>query len=279
MSMVVGLLHPGDMGGAVGACLAQRGIQAIWASSGRSAATRARAEALRIEDLETAGRCAEAADIVLAICPPHAAIDLAREVAASSFKGIYVDANAIAPDTTREVARIVEKAGASFVDGGIIGPPPKGDRRTRLYLAGERRAEVAALFEGTALATVSLDGPIGAASAVKACYAAWTKGTIALLAAIRALANHEGVEAALLEEWALSQPELAKRTELITGSARKAWRWVGEMEELAAAFEAGGLPPGFHLAAAAIYRNLEPFKDGGKPPELAEVTASLLKAR
>src|SRR5207253_2747791 len=165
-------------------------------------------------------------------------------------------------------------AGASFVDGGIVGQPPTKGATSRLYLCGGKAADVAALFAGTGMQAILLEGPPGAASALKACYAAWTKGATALLAGIRALAAHEGVDAALLEEWKRSQPDLPKRSEYVATTARKAWRWVGEMEEIAASFEAAGLPGGFHLAAADLYRRLEGFKDGTTAPALAEVTAA-----
>jgi len=271
----VAVLHPGEMGAAIGACLVSRGLRVVWASEGRSAATRSRAAAAGIEDQGTLERALGAADMVLSVCPPHGALALAREVAGHGFRGIYVDANAISPESARNVGRVVEKAGASFVDAGIIGPPPVEGGRSRMYLSGARAAEVAALFAGSNLQAISLQAPPGAASALKACYAAWTKGAIALLAAIRALAEHEGVEPALLEEWKLSQPELPKRSEAVTAQARKAWRWVGEMEEIAASFEAAGLPSGFHLAAADIYRKLKGFKDGDAPPALGEVTAAM----
>src|SRR5438046_1030692 len=181
----VALLHPGEMGAAIGACLRGRGLRVVWASAGRSAATRFRANAAGLEDLGALQRALGVADIVLSVCPPHGALALARELAGHG-----------------------------------------------------------------------------------------TKGATALLAAIRALATHAGVEAALLEEWKRSQPELPKRSEVVTVQARKAWRWIGEMEEIAASFEAVGLPAGFHLAAADLYRRLEGFKDGSTPPALAEVTAA-----
>jgi len=270
---VVAVLHPGEMGAAIGACLVSRGLRVVWASKGRSAATRSRARAAGIEDLGSLGRALGAADIVLSVCPPHGALALAREVA--GFRGIYVDANAISPATARNVGRVVEKAGASFVDGGIIGPPPVEGGRPRMYLSGGAAGEVAALFAGSKLEAIPLEGPAGAASALKACYAGWTKGATALLAAIRTLAEVEGVDAALLAEWKLSQPELPKRSEAVTVQARKAWRWIGEMEEIAASFEAAGLPSGFHLAAADIYRKLKGFKNGTAPPALGEVTEAL----
>lgn len=271
----IALLHPGEMGAAVGACLVGRGHRVLWASSGRSAATGSRAKAAGLEDAGTLERALEPAHIVLSVCPPHAATATAREVAGRKFRGIFVDCNAIAPDTAREAARIAEAAGAKFVDGGIVGPPPTRNGSSRIYLCGGSSGDIATLFAGTNMEAVPLDAPVGAASALKACYAAWTKGATALLAAIRTLARHEGVDDALLDEWKRSQPELPKRSEAVTAAARKAWRWIGEMEEIAASFRAAGLPDGFHLAAAQIYRELERFKDPGAPPSLDEVTATL----
>src|SRR5712691_8620660 len=263
------------MGAAIGACLLSRGLRVVWASAGRGAQTRSRASASGIEDLGPLERALGVADAVISVCPPHGALALARKAAAAGFRGIYVDANAISPATARAVGNAVEAAGASFVDGGIIGPPPAQSGRSRMYLSGGKAGEIVALFAGTPMEAIALEAPAGAASALKACYAAWTKGATALLAAIRALAEHEGIEAALLGEWKLSQPELPKRSEAVTVQARKAWRWIGEMEEIAASFQAAGLPPGFHLAAAEVYRKLERFKDGGAPPALGEVTAAM----
>ncbi len=224
----VALLHPGEMGAAIGACLGGRGLRVVWASAGRSAATRSRAKAAGLEDLGPLERALGAANIVLSVCPPHGALALAREVAGHGFSGIYIDANAISPATVRNIGRLVEASKATFVDGGIIGPPPIPGASSRIYLSGERARDIAALFAGSSLEAIPLEGPAGAASALKACYAAWTKGATALLAAIRALAEHEGVEAALLGEWKLSQPELQKRSEAVTAQARKAWRWCPE---------------------------------------------------
>jgi 3-hydroxyisobutyrate dehydrogenase-like beta-hydroxyacid dehydrogenase len=273
----VALLHPGEMGAAVGACAAAAGNRIVWASERRSDATRRRAQAF--EDRGTLAAALARADVVLSLCPPHGAAALARSVAAERYRGVFVDCNAVAPETARKVGAVVEAAGARFVDGGIIGPPPAQPGRTRLFVSGGAAAEVAALFAGTAIEAITLDAPAGAASAVKACYAAWSKGATALLAAIRALARHEGVEAALLAEWARSQPEAPKRSEVITAQARKAWRWIGEMEEIARAFRAAGLPEGFGLAAAEIYKELERFKDSGSDPGLDEVTAAIARSK
>jgi 3-hydroxyisobutyrate dehydrogenase-like beta-hydroxyacid dehydrogenase len=230
-------------------------------------------------DVGTLAALAGRSDVILSVCPPHVAADVARAVAAHRFAGVYVDANAVSPGTARDIAATVERAGATFADGGIVGPPPRARGTTRLYLSGPGAARVAALFAPSPLEAVVVDGPAGAASAVKMAYAAWTKGSAALLMAIRALAAREGVDAALVGEWARSQPDLPARSEAaVRGNARKAWRFVGEMEEIAATFAAAGLPDGFHRAAADIYRSLAPYKDAAEPPPLAEVAGALTSA-
>jgi 3-hydroxyisobutyrate dehydrogenase-like beta-hydroxyacid dehydrogenase len=260
--VVAGLLHPGEMGAEVGRCLAQAGHTVLWAAAGRSPATAARASAAGLTDGGTVADVVARADLIMSICPPHAALPVAREVA--GFRGVFVDANAIAPATAREAATIIAKGGGTFVDGGIVGPPPTAPGHTRLYLSGDRAAEVAGLFAGTAVdarivpgepSAASASAPPGAASAVKMAYAGWTKGTSALILAIRALARAEGVEDTLLAEWAMSQPALVGRSEQAARSAvTKGWRWIAEMEEIAATMTADGLPGGFHEAAAEIYR-------------------------
>jgi 3-hydroxyisobutyrate dehydrogenase-like beta-hydroxyacid dehydrogenase len=274
----IGILHPGDMGSVVGACAVAGGSRVLWASEGRSAGSRERAGAAGLEDAGTVAALVAASDVVLSVCPPHAAIDLARDVASRRFAGLFVDANAVAPATAREIGAIVEAGGAAFVDGGLIGPPPRNAGSTRLYLSGREAKRAAALFEASALEAIAIgDGP-GAASALKMAYAAYTKGSSALLMAIRALAASEGVDDALLAEWRRSQPELPKRSEAAArDNARKAWRFVGEMEEIAATFTAAGLPGGFHEAAAVIYERLAGYKDAATPPTMADLVAPLTR--
>jgi 3-hydroxyisobutyrate dehydrogenase-like beta-hydroxyacid dehydrogenase len=267
--ITIGLLHPGEMGAAVGRCLARAGHAVLWSPEGRSAATAARAAAAGLTAAASLADLIRRADIIMSVCPPHAALDVAGQVAGSGereaaaggsearFGGIFVDANAISPDTARKVAAIVEAGGAAYLDGGIIGAPPAAAGHTRLYLSGPQAEQVRRLFEGTALDArlVDRDAPVGAASAVKMAYASWTKGTAALVLAARGLARAEGVEDVLLAEWALSQPGLADRSvQAARSAAAKGWRWIAEMEEIAEAMAAAGLPEGFHQAAAEIYR-------------------------
>jgi 3-hydroxyisobutyrate dehydrogenase-like beta-hydroxyacid dehydrogenase len=240
----------------MGAALAmqlRRGRTVLWASSGRSVETTQRAEEAGLRDVGAVEELAKSSDIVVSVCPPHGALAVAESVA--GFDGIYVDANAISPMTARQIASVVEDGGGQFVDGGIVGPPPREGVPTRVYLSGSAARTVADLFRGTVVqARVVSDEP-GSASAMKMAYAAWTKGTAALLLAIRAVARAEGVEATLLDEWQESIPDLPARSDRAALAARqKGWRWVGEMEEIASTFAAAGLPDGFHEAAAEIYR-------------------------
>jgi 3-hydroxyisobutyrate dehydrogenase-like beta-hydroxyacid dehydrogenase len=275
----IGLLNPGEMGSSVGGAARAVGARVLWTSEGRSASTRTRASADGLEDVGTLAALVAASGVILSVCPPDAAPDVARAVSALNFRGIYVDANAVSPATAREVGTIVEKAGATYVDGGIIGPPARSRGTTRLYLSGQAAPGVAALFEGSALEAIVVEGGAGAASAVKMAYAAWTKGSAALLLAVRALATAEGAEAALLAEWRRSQPDLPGRSEAAAkGNSRKAWRFVGEMDEIAATFAGAGLPDGFHRAAGEIYRRMEGYKDA-PPPPIEELARALLNTR
>jgi 3-hydroxyisobutyrate dehydrogenase-like beta-hydroxyacid dehydrogenase len=253
----IGLLHPGEMGAAIGRGLVEHGHTVLWVSQGRSPATTQRAEAAGLTAVTSLNDLTGPASVVRSVCPPQAAQAVADDVARAGFGGLFVDANAIAPRTVRAVAATVTKAGAAFVDGGIIGTPPQpgASEGPRLYLSGERAAEVVALFDGTPVATCLVDGGVGAASAVKLAYAAWTKGSAALVLAARALARSERVEGTLLAEWGASQPQLASRVESAArAAAAKGWRWDPEMTEIAAAMADAGLPDGFHQAAAQVYR-------------------------
>jgi 3-hydroxyisobutyrate dehydrogenase-like beta-hydroxyacid dehydrogenase len=270
----VGLLHPGEMGAAVGRCLTDAGHTVLWASDGRSEQTAARAAAAGLTDAGTPRKLAAEAAVILSICPPHAALDTAWVV--HGFTGLYLDANAISPGTAREVGQLITANGGRYVDGGIVGPPPATAGSTRLYLSGPDAAQVQELFAGTPLDAHIVSGAVTAASAVKMAYASWTKGTAAMLLAARALARAEGVEDTLLAEWSESQPQLAQQSARSARSAAtKGWRWVGEMEEIAQSMAAAGLPDGFHQAAAEIFRRSPHLPDAASGPDL---TATVLSA-
>jgi 3-hydroxyisobutyrate dehydrogenase-like beta-hydroxyacid dehydrogenase len=257
----VGILHPGDMGSSLGAALVTAGQRAFWVREGRSAATVSRAGGDGLETVETLGELVRIVDVIISICPPGHALEQAHSVVAEGFTGVYVDANAVAPETAHRIESTISP-GADFVDGGVIGPPARQAGSTRLYLSGARGEDIAALFDGSPVQACPLAGGPGAASALKMCYAAWTKGSAALLMAVAALARREGMEEALMSEWDLSQPNLHARLQsAVQSSASKAWRFSGEMQEIAKTFRRANMPDGFHLAAAEIYQRLAGLKN------------------
>jgi 3-hydroxyisobutyrate dehydrogenase-like beta-hydroxyacid dehydrogenase len=279
---VIGLLHPGDMGAAVGGCLVTAGHEVLWDPAGRSRASTGRALSAGLTGVGFDQLVARSS-VILSICPPHAALDVARQVAEAGYAGRYVDANAISAATAEQVADTVAGAGAVYVDGGIIGAPPSADGQSRFYLSGPQAEATRLLLGRSRLDLRVVDGPY-AASSLKMAYAAWTKGSSALLLAARTLARAGGVEQALLTEWAVSQPALGQQSERAAASAAsKGWRWVGEMEEIAAAMAAAGLPPGFHEAAAEIYDRASqtgepavPRSAAGPPSTLDSVISALM---
>ncbi|MEM9563796.1 MAG: DUF1932 domain-containing protein [Actinomycetota bacterium] len=269
---VIGFLHPGSMGATLAATA---DATRLWAGDGRSAATRERAEAAGLVDAGDLAELCRRSDVIVSICPPAAAVEVAESVVATGFDGPYVDANAIAPATAAHIGGLV---GQRYIDGGVIGPPARRPGTTRLYLSGPGSTELAARWAGSALDVVALSERPGdtAASALKMAYAGWTKGSSALLLAISAMAERSGVLDALHAEWNLSQPGLVERSAgTAAGSGPKAWRWVGEMAQIAASMDAAGLPAGFHEGAGEVFEQLADFKDG-PGPDLADTLAALL---
>jgi len=252
MQRTIGVLHPGEMGAGIAAQLVLAGHRVLWASEGRGAQTADRARAAGLEDAGSVADLAAASEVILSICPPSAALEIATSLPA--FTGVYVDANPVAPATARAIAEAVTSRGARFADGGIIGRAPKAEGDVRVYLSGPAAGEAAAVFDGTVVGAPVLSGGVGAASAIKLAYAGWTKGTQALLLAVRALAEAEGVDEDLLAEWRLSLPQLEAQHAAAENAGRtKGWRWVAEMQEIADAMAAAGQPDGFHRAAADIF--------------------------
>jgi 3-hydroxyisobutyrate dehydrogenase-like beta-hydroxyacid dehydrogenase len=272
----IGILHPGEMGISIAASAKNSGCDVYWTSEGRSPATRERAAKLGLHEARTLAELCEECPIIVSVCPPHAAEDLANEVLKTGFHGLFAEANAIAPQRTIKIGETMSKAGVSFVDGGIVGLPSTKPGATRLYLSGLRAEEVAACFSAGPLETKVLGTEIGKASALKMCYAANTKGAVALLAAILATAESLGVREALFEQWRHDDPEFPAQVEKrIQANAPKAWRFVGEMGEISRTFSAAGAPGEFHAAAANIYERLARFKGSRTPPTLEQILAAL----
>jgi hypothetical protein len=253
---VVTLLHPGSMGAAVGAQAIQNGATVRWVAASRSAATRKRAtEAGLIEcaDLATA---LEGCDVILSICPPAHAEDVARSVA--GYQGVYLDANAVSPTRVQRLTDLLPTA--IVVDGGIIGGPPRMPGTTRLYVSGQCES-IAALFDGTALEVVTLPGGVGQASALKLAYASYQKASRVLAAIAHALAREHDVADQLVHEAELLHSRPLADLDVLCSAAARSWRWAPEMREVNDTLRAAGLPGGMALGAADALERWAPVKD------------------
>jgi hypothetical protein len=268
------------MGASIGLSLLASAHEVGWVSDGRSADSHNRAK--QFEAFATLDDMSSWADGIISVCPPDAAIAQAQAVYATAFDGLYVDANAIAPHSAKDIAQIFG-AGA-YVDGGIIGPPALSAGTTRLYLSGQHSARVASWFSQGFLEAIALPesdhaNSAVAASALKVAYAAHSKGSSALLLAVNALAASSGISEALKAEWDISQPGLNHRSEITANvTSPKAWRFAGEMLEISETFKAQGLSGDFHQGAADIFASMADLKDQ-PDADLDQVIAQILGSR
>jgi len=261
MGHVVAIIAPGEMGSAVAARLSERGVKVVTSLAGRSAASTARAERAHMVPVADDDALVAQADFFLSICPPGEAVALAQRLkpalTRAQKKPIYVDCNAVSPETALEIGAVLESTGCQYVDGGIIGPPPPPNGTgTRIYVSGVAANEVARLSE-FGVAFPALDGPIGAASALKMSYGGITKGFTAIAVAMVLGATRAGSAAALHKELEASQPHLlAWLTRQVPRMYPKAYRWVAEMEEIAHFLQDGTASGDMFGAIARLYEDI-----------------------
>ena len=263
----VGLLSPGEMGSVVARVLIDRDMPVVTCLEGRGERTWERARSAGIRELATYEGLVEHCDLLLSILVPAeaeaAATRVGEALRRTGRRLLYVDCNAIAPDTARSVAEIIAASGGTCIDAGIIGPPPTREGITRFYASGQRAAEFAALAEH-GLDVHVLGTGIGQASGFKMCYAALTKGTAALTIAQLVAAARLGLYEPLVNELQQSQPDrYSSMTHSLPAAPAKAGRWIGEMEEIARTLASVGAPAGFHEGAAEIYRLVHEAFPGG----------------
>ncbi|MFI6448501.1 DUF1932 domain-containing protein [Kitasatospora sp. NPDC050543] len=261
--VVLGVLHPGSMGAAVAACAVSAGARVLWCPEGRSSATVERAERFGLEPVAELSELLEQAEVVLSLCPPAAAEDVAAEVASHGFGGLYVEGNAISPERAVRIAEVLSGSARAVVDGAVIGSPPVGSKRTRLYLSGpaEETALVSRIFAGTAVSTPVLGEEMGQASALKISYTAYQKVSRVLAALSYGLAQHHGVGQELLDVASARSGSYLVETDYITKTAARAWRWAPEMEEAGDSLRAAGLPDELMRAAASTLAQWEAARD------------------
>lgn len=276
--MNIGILHPGEMGVSIAASAIKNGHRVFWLPNGRSNKTKERAEKYGLKESASFAEMCGTCEVILSICPPHAAENVANSVIKEGFSGLYLDANAISPKRARIIGEKMKAAGIDFVDGGIMGGPAWGPKNTWLYLSGEKTGKIATIFSKGPLETKELGSEIGRASALKMCYAAYSKGTTALLSAILAVVEANDLSRELAEHWEMEDAgfyeQAIRRARRVTA---KAWRFEGEMYEIAETFNEAGIPNGFHNAAAEVYHRMAKFKDAPQMPELNDVLIALLR--
>lgn len=277
-TLTIGLLSPGDMGHTVGNRLREHGARVLTSLEGRSQRSRGLAAEAGIEDAGSLNDLVSEVDIFLSILVPAEALGLAERVAAAlratGASPLYADCNAISPGTVRAVAERIEAAGGRFADVGIIGPPPKKAGTTRFYASGPGADEFARL-QDFGLDVRGLGGEVGKASGFKMCYAALTKGLTALGTELLVAARLLGIESELRAEQEASVPDLiGSLLRSLPSMPPKAYRWVGEMEEIAATFAEVGLTPKILEGAAELYGFVADTPLGQEKPETRDPNRS-----
>jgi 3-hydroxyisobutyrate dehydrogenase-like beta-hydroxyacid dehydrogenase len=250
------------MGAAVAACAASNAAEVLWCEAGRSPASAARAAQFGLTAVAGLGELLERSDIVISLCPPAAAEDLARDVAAHGFAGVFAEANAISPERAHRIAALLEPE-ATVVDGGVVGSPPVGGKTQTLYMSGPAAAteRIEALFAGTAVRTAVLGTEVGKASALKLAYASFQKTSRVLVALAVGMAREHGVDQELLEVASRRTDSYLSEPQYIAKTAARAWRWGPELEEAADTLAAAGLPPQMLRAAASTLARWHDAKD------------------
>ena len=267
----VAILSPGDMGHAVGRALTEHGLEVITCLQGRSERTRDLARRANIHDVTSLEELVRQADLVLSILVPAEAVNVAQRIAAAlrttEANTPFADCNATSPQTAESINAIITSAGGRFIDGSIIGGPPGRGTPPRFYVSGPY-SDIMSDLDGKGIAVRPIGDAIGRASGIKMCYAALTKGTTALHVAQLTAAEALGLSDELRAELEYSQPEVLTRMEGgIPRLPANAYRWIGEMEEIAATFDHVGVTPHFHQGAAEVFRLLSETPFAEESPE------------
>jgi putative dehydrogenase len=255
---VIGVIAQGMMGAGVGRRLHESGAEVRTLLTGRSPASAERARAAGMVAAANERQLLDGADFFLSILPPGEAEPLARRLAptltALDRKPVYIDCNAVSPQTAISIGEVIAPTGAHFVDAGIIGGPPRqGYKGPSIYASGQHVGEAVPLRDW-GINLRAIDGPVGAASAVKMSYAGITKGTTAIAAAMLLGAARFGCAEALIAELSDSQPQmLARMRSNIPGMYDKAYRWVAEMEEISDFLEKNPPSRDIYAAVAQLY--------------------------
>ncbi len=267
----IGVMSPGDMGQAIAQQLKARGFKVCTALDARSERSKTLAREAGLTDVGSVAKLTEECELILSVMNPAAALEFAGCVAqaltVNKRSPLVVDCNAIAPGTMHEIDSQITAAGGRCVDGGIIGPPPRGAARTTLYVAGPEARSLEQIATPQIAINV-LSERIGDASAIKMCYAAMTKGVQALVLELLVAARRLGVDGALEAQFKASRSDVYSWVlSALPVMPPKAHRWVPEMLEIAKTFEAAGLTPKIFAGAADMYTFVAATEIGRETPE------------
>jgi 3-hydroxyisobutyrate dehydrogenase-like beta-hydroxyacid dehydrogenase len=278
MAETIAVIAMGEMGSGVARRLHERGATVITSLAGRSAASAARAEKAGVIPVSTDDELIAQAAYILSIVPPGDAVTLAERLAPAisraALKPIYVDCNAVSPQPAERIGDVLKETGCVYVDAGIIGPPPSATGRTIFYASGPGAKEFERLSAHGLMIRV-MDGPNGAASAMKLSYAGITKGCTAIGSAMMLGATRGGTAAALLRELSESQPMLLNWMRgFVTRMPPKAYRWVAEMEEIARFQEDDKAAEAMYLGIARFYEQIAAALEARRPDDaIAQLNA------
>jgi 3-hydroxyisobutyrate dehydrogenase-like beta-hydroxyacid dehydrogenase len=267
----IGFMTPGDMGQGVALQLKNKGFEVLTALEKRSDRSRKMAAEIGLADVGSIARLVAQSDLVMSVMNPGAALEFAREAAAAiggqTHKPVFIDCNAIAPDTMREIAELMKGAGARCLDGGIIGPPPRGKAKTNLYISGPGSADLQQIGNEQLRVTI-MSEKLGDASAIKACYSGFNKGAQGLLLETLVAAQRLGVYAELEKQLLSSKADMYNwLLETLPQMPPKAYRWVPEMNQLAKTFEGVGLTPRIFQGQADMFEFIAATALGKETPE------------
>ena len=255
----IGIMSMGDMGSGVAKILKKNGFNVLTSLENRSKDSVIRAKQNKIKDVGNLGNLVENSEVILSILVPSKALDFAKQIAPfiskSKQEKIFVDCNAISPNTTKKINIFIEKSNGIFIDGGIIGGSPRSGEKPRIYLSGKNAYKIR-ILNSKEVEFIDINSEIGAASGLKMTYAAITKGTAALYAASLMTADHFGLLEKLLDEISYSQPKVFDSIKSVNSISAKAFRWIGEMEEIAETFSSTNNTDKFHMGAADIFRKI-----------------------
>ena len=262
--MIIGLIGLGEMGSEIGRYLVMNDLEVISVYEGRSGLSKKRALNYDIKDAGSIEKFCMKSDLIISIIPPDKAIETAESYTSYKNKNgqIYCDLNAVSTMTAKKLKLILDEKKIEYVDGAIMGGPPTENYSPRIYLSG-KLSEKLKFLNGKGMELMILKGSDFKASATKMVYASITKGSKALVAGALITAKKNDVYDELMDELKYSEEYFSMVAKNQLPSVKhKAYRWIGEMNEISLTFKESGLTGGFHSEAEKVYELIKNLPEG-----------------